>query len=879
MNLSLIRFKSTLSYTLASAGGRMVVDEHPSERLPELFERMAFSIVVVSLFVTLILATFLSPLPNFSTDLSSFAPDTDHEDAKLRIYGEIGQSGELIYINVETTQPDSSVLEIGALKRLSEDYNTISNYSNSNGFFIKSQLNAANILNRAINESNYSGSLNDFNEWGDLLTSVFENNEQCSSSFINDEKTVASASFASSVMLNEDLDIEPVCDWLEDEAGNPLPYASSTLWIIEMSGELDEKDNLKFADNIRDILNKNTMPESPLKYGVISDSLVSNDINSATLDDLIYLLVLAILIVVLLLAITFRSFMMVAAPLLGLSASLVWTYGIISMLGIEFTILEVAVAPVVLGLGIDYCIHLQTGYEKARSNTDSAAKAWIQSFKKIRVAISLAVVTTVFAFSANSLSPLPPLQSFGFTLALGVISAFIASTVTVGALHVVVEKTAGAMPRRGINLDNIADKATNFQKNNTARVLLLVALITTGSVIVAQRGLDTSFELTDFLSEDEMEIMQVRNSIYEAYEVDALKSVYILIEPNEDTIVFEDEEKIIAALRGFDQSLLRIPAVVSTEVSGSSNEWPSYDSLYLILKDMLLQNSEFGNRHNLELFGNDIAITEQFQNGDLSNAVSELLSNDSVGDQLRGLTWADRTKLHASIDNSNSQPHTNKINFLILRVDVEAESSTEVDDIAREFGVEVKIIQDDIDGRAYVDGDLIVLSNVLSSLISSIVSSTGISLAVSLAVLVTLTRRFGQSLVVILPVGLAGSWVVGAMAILGINWNVLTVMITALTIGLGIDYSIHVWRRFEENRMEGMDVWSAMRDMYATTGASLLMSAGTTICGFMVLLLSPIPVIQDFGIVSSISVAFSLILALLVLPGLLASEVRTSNNN
>jgi predicted RND superfamily exporter protein len=38
-------------------------------------------------------------------------------------------------------------------------------------------------------------------------------------------------------------------------------------------------------------------------------------------------------------------------------------------------------------------------------------------------------------------------------------------------------------------------------------------------------------------------------------------------------------------------------------------------------------------------------------------------------------------------------------------------------------------------------------------------------------------------------------------------------------------------------------------------------------------------VIRDFGLVSSISVAFSLILALLVLPGLLAAEVRTGNGN
>ena len=854
----------------------MAVADQPSEKFSELFEKMALPIVVISVLATILLASFLSPLPNFSTDLSSFAPNTEYEDAKSAIYNEITQSGELIYINIEPSQDDSSVLEIGALQQLNTDFLMIQNYSESNGNFIKSQLNAADILERAIEQSNYSGSLDDFDDWQDLLNSVFENNENCESSFSSDEENVAYASFASSVMLHQDFNFESLCDWLLDGNGNPLPHASSTLWIIEMNGNLDENENLKYADGIRDMLSYNSDDSSdkPLEYGVISDSLISNDINESTLDNLIYLFILAILIVVLLLAVTFRSFMMVAAPLLGLSASLVWTYGIISMLGFGFTILEVAVAPVVLGLGIDYSIHLQTGYDKAKSKTNSAATAWIQSFMKIRMALSLAVVTTVFAFLANSFSPLPPLQAFGFTLALGVVSAFIASTVTVGAVHVVVEKITGETHSRGIKLDYIADKATDFQRNNTARVLLMVVLITTGSVVVAENGLDTSFELTDFLSEDEMEIMQVRNEIYDSYEIDALKSVNILIKPSDDELSFNDERRILNSLRGFDQSLPRIPSVVSTQVSGSSNEWPSYDSLYLILKDMLIQSDEFGERNNLELFGNEIATTENFQHGDLTGAVIELLSNDSVGDQLRGLSWAERTQLYVALDETNSA-----IKFLSIRVDVEAESSTEVGNIAREFEVEVKIIEEDIGGNAYLDGNLIVLSNVLSGLISSILYSTAISLAVSLAVLVILTRSFGQSLVVILPVGLAGSWVVGSMAVLGINWNVLTIMITALTIGLGIDYSIHVWRRFEENRREGMKIWPAMRDMYLTTGASLLISAGTTICGFAVLLLSPIPVIRDFGIVSAISVAFSLILALLVLPGLLAAEVRTSNGN
>ena len=72
------------------------------------------------------------------------------------------------------------------------------------------------------------------------------------------------------------------------------------------------------------------------------------------------------------------------------------------------------------------------------------------------------------------------------------------------------------------------------------------------------------------------------------------------------------------------------------------------------------------------------------------------------------------------------------------------------------------------------------------------------------------------------------------MALLNLNWNVMTVMVTALTIGLGIDYSIHVWRRFEAMKSKEGDVWSGLREMYASTGVALVLSAGTTVCGFSV---------------------------------------------
>jgi predicted RND superfamily exporter protein len=646
------------------------------------------------------------------------------------------------------------------------------------------------------------------------------------------------------------------------------------MWVIEVNGGLDTKERQDLSKAIREYLSENVSgnENSVINYGVISDDLISNDINDTTLDNFTWLLLLAIIVVVFVLSIVFRSFLMIAAPLLGLSAALIWTYGTITLLGRPFSILEVAVAPVVFGLGIDYAIHLQRGYEEAKENTSSAAHAWIKSFSIIRVALTLAVITTVSAFLASSLSPLPPLRTFGITLALGVICAFIASTVTVGALHVVVEKTTGVKKRRKVNVSEFANIATRIQQRNTARILLVVVLLTTSSVFLAGTKLDTSFELTDFLSEDDMPIMEVRSDIYDSYDAAAWKSVTILIEPNQGEESLTGERDILRGLEFLDLRISAIPDVV-TPINTNSQR-PSYDGLYPILRDAVEMDSTFGDSYHLGIFDGELDVIDGFEEGDVSSAIHSLLLNDSIGEPLRGQTWAERTSMHVALTEDNSS-----LRYLKIRVDVIAETSEQTSNLAEEFEKQANQLEEDgyIDAEVHIGGEVMMIHSIFSGLVVSQVESTGVSLLVSIFVLFVLTRRLGQSLVVILPVGIAGSWVVGSMAILGLNWNVLTIMITALTVGLGIDYSIHVWRSFEANRNSGLGVWDSMRNMYATTGTALIMSACTTICGFLVLKLSPIPVIQDFGIVSSISVAFSLILALFVLPGLLAAEVKTSN--
>ena len=847
--------------------------ESREERFAEAFGRLAPAILIISLLLTVVTASVLVPLPEFTTDLSAFAPENEAKLAEERMNLVMEDTPNRIYVHVTPNEEGANVLEIGALQQL---YNDLESIDEELGDGIISHINIASILQNILEErDNESRTIQDFNEWDNLLLAIINDDEECTDAIGNDQ-AIASATFAKDALLNLDFDYIHVCDWIVTKEGASTPISSSTMWVIEIDGSLDSKERQNLAKSIREILTDNITSDSSsvLNYGVISDDLISNDINDTTLDNFTWLLMLAIIVVVFVLAVVFRSVLMIAAPLLGLTAALVWTYGTITLLGRPFSILEVAVAPVVFGLGIDYAIHLQRGYEEARKHTNTAAHAWIKAFSILRVALTLAVVTTVSAFLASSLSPLPPLRTFGITLALGVVCAFIASTVTVGALHVVVEKTTGVKKRKPIDLSKFADAATNFQKRNTARILLVVVLLTTSSVFLAGTKLETSFELTDFLSDEDMPIMEVRADMYDSYDAAAWKSVTILIEPTDDKNSLSGERDM---LRGLDMLDLRISTISGVVVpTNTDSQRPSYDGLYPILRDAIEADSSFGETFHLGIYDGRLDVGDGFVEGDISAAVHSLLLNESIGEPLRGQSWNERTSMYVALTEDN-----NSIKYLKIRIDVIAETSEQTSVLAVEFEKQAEWIEDSgyIDADAHIGGDVMMIHSIFSGLVVSQVESTGWSLLVSILVLFVLTRRLGQSLVVILPVGISGSWVVGSMAILGLNWNVLTIMITALTVGLGIDYSIHVWRSFESNRKSGYGVWESMKMMYQTTGTALIMSAGTTICGFLVLKLSPIPVIQDFGIVSSISVAFSLILALFVLPGLLAAEVRTSNEN
>lgn len=841
--------------------------------LSDKFRKLSLSILIVTMLITgALLVNLVYNPPTFNTDLDAFVPESEANSAHERIHQNFPNESRPMFVNVAHDE-SSNILNIDNIHTMRQHYNLLQNLSTSQGDSVVVWTTTPSILQTALDEEGNQTQLSSITTWNELVDLVTDDDVECR--LTSDDQFLSAATYASSALLNKDLDITPTCDYLATGEGDSTPYASSTLWVLEIDPELSEEERKSVQKQFRDKLNE-LSKDSSLDYGVVSLDLLSSDIDDRTLDNVTLLVFLALIVVVILLVFTFRSLRDVTFPLVGLTSALIWTYGLLNVIGVEFSALEVAVAPLVLGLGIDYAIHLQRANSTLREQYPDPAESWLRACAKLSVPLSLAVITTVAAFLANMISPLPPLKTFGIALAMGVVCAFLTSTLVVGALHVLIDTNKSSIKSKPFTLPKLTNNLVKVQQKQQVGIFLVVVFLS-GASIFGAASLETNFDLGDFV-DSEMEIMDVRQDLADNYDSAGWKLVYVLFEPSNGQEYIEADVNLLTELRGLHSDLESNHDVVGTDGTFPS---PSYEGPYVILRDAILRNTSFGQEYNLEVFQDGgVYVKDYNQECNLSAAFTSLSQNNSVADALSGESWSERIKHSVYLVDG-------KVVNLRNEIRVEATTSAESAQVIEEF----EYMLGDIDksgtlrynlagnAKLYVTGDLAMLQTVLDGLSSSQVESTLISLSVSFLVLFLLTRRIMPAIVILFPVGIASLWVVGSMAVIGLKWNVLTVMVTALTLGIGIDYSIHMWRRFEVELRRRENHWDALRASISTTGVALLMSALTTSLGFMVLLFSPMPIIQDFGLITAITVIFSLVLSLVLLPVLMELSARSKEED
>jgi predicted RND superfamily exporter protein len=123
--------------------------------------------------------------------------------------------------------------------------------------------------------------------------------------------------------------------------------------------------------------------------------------------------------------------------------------------------------------------------------------------------------------------------------------------------------------------------------------------------------------------------------------------------------------------------------------------------------------------------------------------------------------------------------------------------------------------------------------------------------------------------VTVIPEILVVFWLYAAMYLMGYHLNAVTATIAAISIGVGIDYSVHVTARFREELSKGFDKKEAMRNAASHSGVALFGSAASTMIGFFIIGFAPMPMFASFGILTAIMILMAFTAALFVLPSLL----------
>jgi len=620
------------------------------------------------------------------------------------------------------------------------------------------------------------------------------------------------------------------------------------------------------------------------EYVVFGVGIISDEIDRSMADSLAVVGPLALAFVVATLFVAYRDPLDIVLGVAGIITVLVWTFGVMGWSGIAFNQMFVAVPVLLIGLSIDYAIHVFMRYRERRETVSSLGQhaankgggepvengpkmvrgSMTVALAGVGVALVWVTATTAIGFLANLVSPIGPIQEFAVVSAVGILAALVVF--------------GGLVPAAKVELDSALERA-GFDRHKRAFgtgggrmgeflaagavgarrapfvVIVAVLLLTAGGVYGASQ-VDTSFEEEDFLAESPPKWTQTLPDVMAPGEYQAADDLEYVNEnfQREDLraqILVEGDVADGEVLHRLEtaQDEAGASAVTYTQADGEAD----VDGPLSLLESTAAENESFNESYEAADTTGDGVPDEN-----VSGLYDELFEIDE--------TEASQV-IHRTDDGSYDSAR--------LLVSVEGEAA--FGETTEEMRAIAATLEDD-GITAIATGDPIVNYVVEQDLFETVIQSLLVTLV---AVFGFLTVAYwvtgnGAALgaVTLLPVAFAVSWILGTMYLLEIPFNVLTGMITSLTIGLGVAYSIHVSARYSLELERQGNVWSALETTVTGTGGALLGSAATTVGGFGTLAFAILPVLRQFGIITGLTVTYAFLSSVVVLPSLLVLWTR-----
>ena len=212
-------------------------------------------------------------------------------------------------------------------------------------------------------------------------------------------------------------------------------------------------------------------------------------------------------------------------------------------------------------------------------------------------------------------------------------------------------------------------------------------------------------------------------------------------------------------------------------------------------------------------------------------------------------------------------PDGNQLRFAVrvYESDVNLKRQALLEKIRRELTGEFGLPED----RVHLTGMLVLYNNMLQSLFRSQIQTLGAVFLAILLMFLLLFRSLKLALIALVPNLVAVPLVLGLMGGLGIPLDFMTITIAAISIGIGVDDTIHYVHRFGKELAVDWDYRAAVRRSHDSIGRAMYYTTVTITIGFSILVLSEFVPTIYFGILTAFAMLIALAANFTVLPVLL----------
>lgn len=658
--------------------------------------------------------------------------------------------------------------------------------------------------------------------------------------------------------------------------------AKGAMILVDLDYSLGEMDDngegdklLSIEDDLSAIVSdfddRSVHSMNPMAFAKINEK-----ITEASNESMQILLPLAMAFVLIILFFIYRSFIDIALNVAALVMAIVWMYGFGSLMGYASNPMITAVPVLLVGLGIDYGIHLTMRYREEIRKGNTVREALTRMSSSVGMALLLATFTTVFAFLSNLSSPVKLILQFGVMAAVGILSSFLIMLIFVPSIKRLIDVWKAEKKRplfRGIKegecdlcevekvnkrLTNRAILAMTIRAEKHPIMILASVLILTSVMFGFAIQSEVTFSVNDFLPDD----------LQEAEDINFLLNEFRLGGSGDSGIVIvEGDISDPAVLRAMYETMENAVEINSDYIryEGSGEDMrPKADFILYSMKDTATSLGAFNPGD--PFLGNYSSVF------DLDTG---LPLDDTSGMDIESvlLEFHDRfpSLARRTIHVEGGAVDLAAISFVV---------GTENDQQAMELFDELKDIVNPLESleggtveKVSVTGSTILMAVIVEAINTSQIRSLLLTIAVSFVVLTIAFFIEEKSLflggVATLPVVFCVIWIAGTMYLVGIPLNVMTITIGALTVGLGITYGIHITHRFIEDERSESDLMEASKKTISNTGSALFGAALTTVGGFGLLSFATMPPLQQFGQVTALAIIYSFISSIIVLPVLL----------